>query len=204
MNAWEQLTMGDAEILTETRERAGCSKPVCSGLCPCNFVLLCAFSKSNLLQFPGLLLPSLPSCHAGPHWSRTSSVGSPWLAQPSWLFLYGTGIPTHRQVLGLCTHQVVLTSLHLHGLLYAAVQSFCHCFTCWPPGKGHFVIIINSGKGLYLWTKSFTLDEIRYIPCGTQIQSWHILQHTVRFLVVKSFPEGWQRGWSFCLKVNFT
>lgn len=93
--------------------------------------------------------------------------------------------------------------LTLHGLLYAAVQSFCHCFTGWPAGMVQFVIIVSSGKGLYLWTESFTLDEFRYTPCRGQMESWPILQHTVIFLVVKSFPEGGQRGWSFCLKVNF-
>lgn len=31
---------------------------------------------------------------------------------------------------GLSTHQVLVTSWCLHGLLYAAVQLFRHCFTC--------------------------------------------------------------------------
>lgn len=171
------------------------------------FVLLCAFSKYNLLLLTGLLLPSFPSS-----WCSSASscqAGSlPWPAQPlavpAWSWdsrtLPGSGFAIQE----LSPHQVVVTSLCLHGLLYAAVQLFCHCFTCWPAGKGGSVVLVSSEKRLYLWTEIFTLDETRSTTSGRQIQSWHILQHTVIFLVVKNFPEAEQRGWSFCLKVNFT
>lgn len=95
---------------------------------------------------------------------------------------------------GLATHPVLVTSLCLHGLLYAAVQLLCHCFTCWPTEKGQFVIIVSSGKRLYLWTESFTLGEIRYTTCGRQIQSWHILQHTESFLKLNKGMEFLPKG----------
>lgn len=133
-------------------------------------VLLCVFSKSNWLHRINLLLPSFPSCPLSHVGAVTLAVGSPWLAEPTWLFRQDTGTLTHRDILALshlgASHtwgclRTLCFILH-HGLLYVTAQSFCNCFVCWPAGEGpnlirRSVLIISSGKGLYHWIENVLL-----------------------------------------------
>lgn len=115
------------------------------------FVLLCASTKSNLLQLTGLVLPSFPRCHNGHHGAGPLPVRSPWLAQPSWLCLCGTGIPKHYQDLALPVRGLPHIQFLWHP--YASMDSFMQLSSYFatvshadPLKRGNLWLLLAVGK----------------------------------------------------------